>query len=131
MSEQIVSIESVLHESRIFPPPPEFAAAAHLKSFAEYEQLYAEAAADPAAFWARQAEALHWFKPWEKVLEWNLPFAKWFVGGKLNLSYNCLDRHITTHRNARQRRDQADVWLAVAHRFCDLLELIKDRVEQR
>ena len=92
------TIESVLHEQRIFPPPPEFSAQAHIQSFAEYEQLYAEAAADLPAFWARQAGDLHWFKRWETALEWKLPFAKWFVGGKLNLSYNCLDRHLTTHR---------------------------------
>ena len=60
--------------------------------------MYAEAAADPQAFWAKQAEDLHWFKKWDTVLEWNEPFAKWFVGGKLNISYNCLDRHLDTWR---------------------------------
>ena len=69
-----------------------------MKSFEEYERLYAEAAADPEAFWAKQAEELDWFKKWDKVLEWNEPFAKWFVGGKINISYNCLDRHLTTWR---------------------------------
>ena len=87
-------IESVLHEDRVFLPPPEFAAQAHVKSFAEYEKLYAAAADDPTAFWAERAAELEWFKPWETVLEWNEPFAKWFVGGKINISYNCLDRHI-------------------------------------
>ena len=93
MSES-TAIESILHESRVFPPPPEFSANAHIKSFEDYERLYSEAAADPAAFWAKQAESLHWFKPWDTVLEWNEPFAKWFVGGKLNIAYNCLDRHL-------------------------------------
>jgi len=97
MSEPI-AIESTLHEDRVFPPPAEFAANAHIKSFEEYEKLYAEAAADPAAFWAKQAEDLHWFKKWDTVLEWNEPHAKWFVGGKLNISYNCLDRHLETER---------------------------------
>ena len=97
MSEPI-AIESTLHEDRVFPPPPEFAANAHIKSFEEYEALYAEAAADPAAFWAKQAEELHWFKKWDTVLEWNEPHAKWFVGGKINISYNCLDRHLDTPR---------------------------------
>ena len=92
------AIESILHESRLFQPPADFAAQAHVKSFEEYERLYAEAAADPEAFWARQAEDLHWFKKWDTVLEWNEPFAKWFVGGKLNISYNCLDRHLDTWR---------------------------------
>ena len=92
------AIESVLNESRVFPPAPAFAASAHIKSFDEYEKLYAEAAADPDAFWAKQAEALDWFRKWDTVLEWNEPFAKWFNGGKLNVAYNCLDRHLTGWR---------------------------------
>jgi acetyl-CoA synthetase len=92
------AIESILNENRVFPPPADFAASAHIKSFDEYERLYAEAAADVPAFWAKQAEALDWFKKWDTVLEWNEPFAKWFVGGKINISYNCLDRHLTTWR---------------------------------
>jgi acetyl-CoA synthetase len=91
-------IESILHEERLFPPSAEFAANAHIKSFEEYERLFDEAAKDPAAFWAKQAEDLHWFKKWDKALEWDEPFAKWFVGGKINISYNCLDRHLETHR---------------------------------
>ena len=97
MSESI-AIESTLSENRLFPPSPEFAENAHIKSFAEYEELYAEAAADVPAFWAKQAESLDWFRKWDTVLEWNEPFAKWFVGGKVNISYNCLDRHLTTWR---------------------------------
>src|SRR3569833_2327124 len=93
-----VDIESVLNEDRVFPPPPEFAADAHVKSFDEYERLYAEAAADPAAYWEKQANDLHWFKRWDEPLEWDLPHAKWFVGGKINISYNCLDRHLDTAR---------------------------------
>ncbi len=92
------AIESILNESRLFPPPASFAAEAHVKSFEEYERLYAEAEADPEAFWAKQAEELHWFRKWDQVLEWNEPFAKWFVGGKINISYNCLDRHLSTWR---------------------------------
>ncbi len=97
MTDQ-TAIESVLNEDRIFPPPADFAANAHIKSFEEYEQIYAEAAADVPAFWAKQAAELDWFKKWNTVLEWDLPHAKWFVGGKLNISYNCLDRHLTTSR---------------------------------
>ncbi len=95
MSEQ-TAIESVLNEERVFPPPSDFSANAHIKSFEEYEKLYAEAAADVPAFWAKQAESLDWFEKWHTVLEWNEPFAKWFVGGKINISYNCLDRHLAT-----------------------------------
>ena len=87
-------IDSTLRENRVFPPPPEFSAKAHIKSLQEYEALYRESIQDPEKFWAGVAKDLHWFKPWDKVLDWNLPNAKWFVGGKLNLSYNCVDRHV-------------------------------------
>src|SRR5580704_13362179 len=86
-------LESTLREDRIFPPPPEFAAKAHIKSLAEYEALYARSIADPESFWAEAASELHWFQTWSKVLDWQLPIAKWFVDGKINLSYNCVDRH--------------------------------------
>jgi acetyl-CoA synthetase len=86
-------LDSTLREFRVFPPPPEFAAKAHIKSLQEYESLYKQSIDDPESFWAGVAKDLHWFKPWDKVLEWNEPWAKWFVGGKLNLSYNCVDRH--------------------------------------
>jgi len=86
-------LESTLREDRVFPPPPEFAAAAHVKSLEEYETLYAQSIADPEAFLANAASELHWFEKWSKVLDWQLPQARWFVGGKTNLSYNCVDRH--------------------------------------
>ena len=88
-----VNLDSTLRENRVFPVPEDFARQAHVKSLAEYEELYARSVADPEAFWASIAKELHWFEPWTKVLEWNLPWAKWFVGGKLNLCYNCVDRH--------------------------------------
>ena len=91
-------IESVLQEKRIFEPPKDFSAKAHIKSFQEYEQLYTQAEQDPEGFWAGIAKELTWFKPWDKMLEWNPPFAKWFVGGRTNMAYNCLDRHLTTAR---------------------------------
>ena len=92
------TIESVLQESRLFPPSDKFKAQARIQGMNEYERLYAEAEADPEAYWAKQAERLHWFKKWDRVLDWNLPHAKWFVGGKTNAAYNCLDRHLTTWR---------------------------------
>src|SRR5499427_2805839 len=100
MSTQEVAqnIDSILTETRSFAPPEEFREQALIKSEADYERLRAKAQADPEAFWADIARELHWFKPWEKVLEWNAPWAKWFLGGKINLSYNCLDRHISTWR---------------------------------
>jgi acetyl-CoA synthetase len=92
------SIDSVLKETRVFPPPPDFAAHAHVKSLAEYERLWQEAKDAPETFWARQAESLHWFRKWDRVLVWNEPHAQWFVGGKINACYNCLDRHLAAGR---------------------------------
>ena len=92
-------IQSSLNEKRLFPPPADFSATAHVPSITDYERLYEEADRDPEKFWGAIAGQLEWFKPWTKVLDWSdAPFAKWFVGGKLNLSHNCLDRHLTTWR---------------------------------
>ena len=91
-------LESTLRENRVFPPPDEFSKRAHIQSLEQYEAMYKQSIEDPEGFWAGVAKELHWFKPWDKVLEWNLPSAKWFVGGKLNLSYNCLDRHVESER---------------------------------
>ncbi len=102
MAEQPhTNIESVLNESRVFPPPPDFSAQARVKSLADYEALYKRANDDPEAFWGDIAKELHWFQPWKKVLEWDLPWAKWFSGAKCNLSYNCLDRHLNTPRASK------------------------------
>jgi acetyl-CoA synthetase len=90
-------IESVLQEKRVFSPPKEFCKHAHVKSLAQYRKLYKESISAPEKFWGKQAkQELVWFKPWKKVLEWKEPFAKWFVGGQLNVSFNCLDRHLNT-----------------------------------
>jgi acetyl-CoA synthetase len=91
-------IQSTLSEHRVFDPPSEFSSRAHIGSMADYERLYEEADRDPETFWARIAGEIEWFEPWTKVLDWNVPWAKWFVGGKLNLSHNCLDRHAATWR---------------------------------
>src|SRR5271163_218516 len=87
-------IDSTLTESRKFPPPAEFSARAWVKNLDEYNALRKRADDDPDAFWAECARNLHWFKPFGKTLEWNFPNAKWFVGGSINASYNCLDRHL-------------------------------------
>ena len=92
-----VNITSVLQENRLFPPAREFSRGAHVKSMAQYRKLYHESIHASEKFWARQARReLVWFKPWRKTLQWKLPFAKWFVGGQLNVSANCLDRHLDT-----------------------------------
>jgi acetyl-CoA synthetase len=106
MSETKSDITSVLKEERVFPPKESFSRQAHVKSMAEYEKLYREAEENPEKFWAGIAEELDWFKKWDSVLEWNPPFAKWFVGGKMNASYNCLDRHLKTWR----RNKAAIIW---------------------
>ncbi|MDT4962371.1 MAG: acetyl-CoA synthetase [Pseudonocardiales bacterium] len=84
------TLSNLSHEERRFPPPAEFAAAANVKADA-----YDEAAADRLAFWEKQADRLSWTQRWSQVLDWSdAPFAKWFVGGKLNVAYNCVDRHV-------------------------------------
>ena len=99
MSSATTNIESLLHEERVFHPLQSFADRAHIKSMAELEALRTEASADPEGFWARFAESeLHWFKKWDTVLKWEAPHAEWFVGGKINISDNCLDRHLQTWR---------------------------------
>ncbi|HWA99141.1 MAG TPA: acetate--CoA ligase [Pirellulales bacterium] len=99
-------IVNVMQETRLFPPPKECAAQARIGSLEAYEKLWNEAAGDIEAFWGKLADELHWFTPFKKVLEWNEPFAKWFVGGKTNASYNCLDKHLGT---ARQNK-AAIIW---------------------
>src|SRR4029079_11628546 len=85
-----VEISDLLQEDRSFPAPPEFRAQANVRD----EEVYARAERDPEGFWAAFASELEWFTPWTKVLEWNPPHAKWFVGGTINASVNCVDRHI-------------------------------------
>jgi acetyl-CoA synthetase len=88
----------VLDEPPI-PPPAEFSKKARVRSMEEYEEMFAKAAADPEAFWAEEAENIDWFEKPKKILEWEVPHAKWFVGGKLNISHNCLDRHLEKNEN--------------------------------
>ena len=103
---QTGKIHTVLQEDRLFPPIPEFAERAVIGSMEAYQALWDRAEADPLAFWAEQAEELHWFTPFNEVLKWEEPFAKWFVGGQTNVSYNCLDRHLDTPR----RDKTAIIW---------------------
>jgi acetyl-CoA synthetase len=93
------TIVHVMTESRKYPPNKEFQSRAYIKSMKEYEKMYNRSIQDPEGFWDEIAETeLEWFKKWDKVLTWDPPFAKWFEGGKLNVSYNCLDRHLKTWR---------------------------------
>jgi acetyl-CoA synthetase len=90
-------IEALLKEGRKFPPPKAFVKQAQIKT----TSVYQEARRNPVRFWERQARELRWMRPWKKALEWKLPYAKWFIGGKLNASDNCLDRHIEGPRRMK------------------------------
>ncbi|TXH22601.1 MAG: acetate--CoA ligase, partial [Elusimicrobia bacterium] len=97
---------SVLKERRRFKPSKDFAKTARVPSLARYQKMHRAALKNPDAFWDAAARELHWFKPWKKTLEWKAPFARWFVGGKINASTNCLDRHLTGWR----RNKAALIW---------------------
>lgn len=133
MSES--TIESTLNEKRQFPPSAEFSKNARIKSLEEYQALYDQAAANPEQFWEQLAEKeLHWFKKWDKVLDWQPPNAKWFVGGQMNISYNCLDRHLTTPRKNKaaliwegEPGDSRTLTYAQLHReVCQMANVIKE-----
>ncbi|VVB95579.1 Acetyl-coenzyme A synthetase [uncultured archaeon] len=95
------TIESLLREKRIFNPAPEFSKKAYIKSFEEYKKIYDDSIKDPASFWEQKAEDLVWFKKWDSVYSWEPEnvICRWFEGGKLNASYNCLDRHLSSRGN--------------------------------
>ncbi len=92
------NIESHLQENRVFNPPDAFREKARIQSLDHYREMHRESLEDPDAFWSREAGELVWRKPWEKICEWQPPFAKWFVGAKVNISENCLDRHVAEGR---------------------------------
>ena len=100
------NISSVLNENRSFPPPESFAKSAHISDPQAYEAMRSLADQDPIHFWEKQAAELHWFTTWQSVLDWKEPDARWFVGGTINASYNCLDRHLSTTR----RNKAALIW---------------------
>ena len=89
MADSGPTLSNLSNETRSFPPSAEFAAQANAT-----EEWYSRGDEDREAFWAEQADRLTWAQKWDKVLEWDAPFAKWFVGGKLNVAYNCVDRHV-------------------------------------
>jgi len=102
MSTDAGSLDALLTENRRFTPPEEFTARAVVHD----SEIYERAAADPEGFWAEWAAKLDWFEPWHTVLEWNAPYAKWFLGGKLNVAHNCLDRHL----NGPRANQEALIW---------------------
>ena len=132
MSE--ATIESILQEKRVFNPPQELASKAAIGSMAEYREIYDSATQDPTGFWGKLAESeLHWFEKWDEVLDWQPPFAKWFVNGKINISYNCLDRHLTGDRRDKpaliwegEPGDSRTYTYAELHReVCQMANVIK------
>ena len=98
------NIETLQRSSRLVPPPPDIKAKAYIQ---DYESAYKQSIGDPEKFWEGIAKELHWFSPWTKVLDWNYPWAKWFVGATCNISYNCLDRHVQSWR----RNKAAVIWV--------------------
>jgi len=106
------TITSMMDERRVFKPSKEFSRQAHIKSMAAYRKLYQKSIEDPEGFWAEAAEQLEWFKKWDKVLVEDFAEAKheWFVGGKLNVTYNCVDRHLKTWR----KNKAAIIWKAIS-----------------
>ena len=111
-------------EEKPIPPPEEFSKKARVRSLEDYREMYAAAAADPEAFWGEQAKLLHWFEAPKKVLDWNPPHAKWFVGGKLNVSYNCLDRHLEKNSNKPALMWEAEDGSAIQYTFAELHERV-------
>src|SRR5439155_14348968 len=90
MADTDATIDALLSEDRVFEPSPEF----RRRALWSDPDVYERAARDPEAFWAEQADQLDWFQRWDRVMEWDPPWVKWFTGGTLNVSYNCLDRHV-------------------------------------
>lgn len=99
-------ITSLSKEKRVFKPKEPFARRAHIKSIAQYQKMYNESVKSPEKFWGKVAEDLYWFRRWKKVREWKAPHVKWFSGAKINMSYNCLDRHLGSWR----RNKAAIIW---------------------
>ena len=100
------NIESVMTENRTFPPPATFTAQANISSEEQYQQMWQRAKDDPSGFWGEMAENLSWFRRWDKVMDGDMPNTKWFAGGKINVSHNCIDRHLETER----RNKAALIW---------------------
>ena len=111
-------------EEKPIPPPEEFSKRAHVKSMEEYHKLYEQAASDPEGFWGEQAKMLDWAEPFSRVLEWNSPHAKWFVGGKLNVSFNCLDRHAERQPNKPALFWEAEDGATLELTYAELLERV-------
>jgi len=135
--EKATTITSMMAEGKAINPPPELSRQAHIKSMAEYKELYQQSIADPEAFWGKMAEQLDWFKKWDKVSMDDFKEGKheWFVGGKLNVSYNCLDRHLNTWRKNKAALiwegdigdSQTLTYQELYHQVCKFANVLKKR----
>jgi acetyl-CoA synthetase len=106
MEQTTSSITSLSKEKRVFKPKEPFSGRAYIKTMAQYKKMYNESIRNPEKFWSNIAQDLYWFKRWKKILDWKVPHSKWFVGGKTNISYNCLDQHLSSWR----RNKAAIIW---------------------
>lgn len=131
----MTTFESVLQEARLFPPSSAFMEQSHIQGLEHYKRLYETAKTDPDTFWGELAiRELHWFKPWDRVLDWQPPFAKWFVNGKLNVSYNCLDRHLFNSRankpaliwEGEPGDTRTYTYAELHHDVCQMANVLKD-----
>jgi len=111
-------------DEKLIAPPEDFSKKAHVGSLDEYKEMYDQAQDDPEKFWGAQAKLLHWFSKPKKVLEWNPPHAKWFVGGKLNVAYNCLDRHLKENANKPALMWEAEDGSTIQFTFAELHERV-------
>ncbi len=114
---------TILNEAAI-PPPEEFSSRARVSSMTEYEALYRYALEKPEEFWSEQGNLIEWSTPPEKTFEWALPHAKWYVGGKLNVSYNCVDRHIEKRGNKPALLWEAEDGKTLELTYCELRDLV-------
>jgi acetyl-CoA synthetase len=122
-------------DAMVYAPSPAFSERAHVKGMEAYRELYRKAADKPEEFWGRLAESeLAWFQKWSHVFEWEPPFAKWFVGGKINASHNCLDRHLSARKDKTailwegEPGDQRRISYAELHRLvCRFANVLKGR----
>lgn len=128
------SIESTLKENRLFEASKDFKKKSFVHSLSDFKKDYQKSIEDPEGFWAEQAEKFEWQRKWNKTLEWNLPYAKWFVGGKTNISVNCLDRHLTKHSNKNAiifESEAGDVqkltYSELHRRVCQFANLLKSK----
>jgi acetyl-CoA synthetase len=125
-----------MSETTVYSPNPDFSAKAHVPSMDAYKELWERAKENPEQFWGELAEKeIFWFDKWKHVFEWNPPFVKWFVGGKTNMSYNCIDRHLSTHRKNKiailwegEPGDQRMISYQELHRLvCRFANVLKSR----